>query len=139
MCCNFFLSAWVQLLTSVFISSSMLIMLKSVSELVWLSSDVDSAIGNGVVSGTVVKTGLNNKQYYHKYCLIIHIIVVVCILVWHITLFSMEFHMIFGEAKYYCLTKKIIGSTSFRPFLMSFILGGIFSSNLPVVMVSSYS
>ena len=41
-------------------------MLKLVSELVWLSSDVESDMGNGVVSQTVVITGLNNKQYYHK-------------------------------------------------------------------------
>ena len=66
MCCNFFLSTAVQLLTLVFISSSMLILLKSVSELVWLSSDVDSDVGIGVAIGMVAMTRLDNKQYYYK-------------------------------------------------------------------------
>ena len=39
----------------------MLILLKSVSELVGLSSDVDSDVGIGVVIGTVAMTGLDNK------------------------------------------------------------------------------
>ena len=59
MCCNFFLSAGVQVLRSVWISSSVLIMLKSVSELVLLSSDevIHEAIG------TVVITILDKKDF----------------------------------------------------------------------------
>ena len=66
MCCNFFSFAVVQLLTSVFISSYMLILLKSVLELVWLSSDMDSDVGIGVAIGMVAMIRLDNKYYYHK-------------------------------------------------------------------------
>ena len=39
----------------------MLISLKSVSELVWVSLDVDSDVGIGVVIGMVAMTGLDKK------------------------------------------------------------------------------
>ena len=63
MCCNLFLSAGVQLLRSICISSSVLIMLKPVSELVQLSSDV--VIGEATVAITILdsKSILWNKLY----------------------------------------------------------------------------
>ena len=43
----------------------MLISLKSVPKLVWVSSDVDSDGGIGVVIGMVAMTGLNKKLISH--------------------------------------------------------------------------
>ena len=110
MCCNFFLSAGVQVLRSVCISSSVFTMLKSVSVLVLLSSEVVIC----EVTGTVVITILNKKclkliesYVQNNITLKVNLIIYhkhsgntnpVCILVQHFFLFTMGYKMVSSMA-----------------------------------------
>ena len=64
----------------------------------------------------------------------------VCILVWHSTLFTMGYRMVFGMALYfgYILTKEIIGGSAFCSSMMPFILNSILWGNPPAVVITSY-
>ena len=64
----------------------------------------------------------------------------VCILVWHFILFTMEYRMVFGMALYlgYMLTKEIIGGSAFYSSMMSFVSSSILQGNPPAVVITSY-
>ena len=136
------------------ISSSVFIILKSVSELVLLSLEVVICEVTGIVAITIL-----NKKYlklivsyvqnnimlkvslitYHKH---LNNTNVVCILVWHFVLFTMEYRMVSGMAIFIVykliLTKKIIGGPTFHSSIMPFIPGSILRGDSPLIVVSPY-
>ena len=65
----------------------------------------------------------------------------VYILVWHFTLFTIGYRMIFSTALFfgYILTKEVISGSAFHSLMMSFVSSGILQSNPPAVMITSYS
>ena len=132
--CNFFLLAGIQLVVSIYFSSSVLMILKSVPKLLWLSSEDDGFETEAIAIRQKIIWIINISIMVLVYNLVQH-----CTIIYYGIWYGFWCGIVLFIFCLWLLTKKIICCSSLCSFLMSFIMSSILRCNPPSKMISLYS